>query len=428
MPNLAAGIWDRFARLSRYLHGKGFFHLLTGNFLGQFLGMATILIVAKLVSKDDFGYLRVAQGYLQFLIPLASFGVNIAVLRFCAEDRPEAERAGILSFGIRRLLIWSALVSACFCALALSGGLSPHARLAAWAAVMVWMVPLQNLSDACNAYLQALKRFVQSAKYQTFVRAQSLVLVVAATWVWGVQGFVYGLLFASAAVLVPIGYAVGSRNLWARPVRVEGFVKTSVQAMAANSLAVAMVYADAWLLDHTISDPRVVADYQWGAIFSLAAIQINATAQNIAAPYFSERSEDEGWLWKRMLAVQRKLALGSVPIAALVFGGVWVLAATLFPDYRGALPYAAVLLGRYVVLASMAIVQMGLLSKGRHGWNVGASALGLGVGLSAGWWLAEPFGALGIAWGQVIGAGAMAAATWLGVRRVFRGGAGAGGK
>lgn len=44
-----------------YLRSKGFFALLTGNFLGQFLSFTALLVVAKTLSKAELGDARLLQ-------------------------------------------------------------------------------------------------------------------------------------------------------------------------------------------------------------------------------------------------------------------------------------------------------------------------------------------------------------------------------
>lgn len=419
VPEPAQSPWSRLKDQSRFLHGKGFFHLLTGNFLGQFLSVAMIFVVAKLVTKEELGSLRVLQSYLMVLIPVSAFGANVTLLKFCSENRPEEEKQAIFSYGIRRLAFTALAAALIFCGVVKAGYLTPSAQIAGWAVVLVWTVPLQNLMDACSWYLQSQRKLVETAKLIAAVRGQNFVLAVLATWIFGMPGFLYGLLFGFLAALVPIVKAVGPTTFAVRPIRPPKFDRLSFQAWVSSSLSVAMVYADSYLLDHYIKDRSQIPDYQMGAIFSLAAMQITATAQNIAAPFYSERSHDDAWMRHKMLHFQGKLFASSLAIAVALLGVTWLVIHFIYPNYTGAVGYTAILLLRYVVLAGSGILSMGLLGKGRHEWNALGSLAGMIVGVTVGLTLLPRMGASGIAWGQVASAGAMSLVVWTGMWVVF---------
>lgn len=413
MPEQHKSLWNP-ASVGRYLHGKGFFHLLTGNFLGQFLSVAMSLVVAKLITKEELGNLRTLQSYLMFAIPVSAFGANVSLLKFCSEARPEEEKRGIFAYGIRRLGVTALSTAVLFSLLTLGGVVTPSPQIAAWGLVLVWTVPLQNLMDACSWYLQAQKRLVETARLIAAVRGQNFGIAVVSTWIFGIWGFLFGLLGGFLLALFPIARAVGKDSFLAKPYKPERFDSLAFQAWISSSLSVAMIYVDSFLLDHYASSRAQIPDYQMGAIFSLAAMQITSTVQNIAAPYFSERSEDADWVRKRMLSFQAKYAAGSVLIAAVILGGTWLLMQTVFPNYGGAVAFTAVLLLRYVFLASASIVSMALLGRARHEWNAAGSLVGIIVGVAVGLSLLPIWGAIGVAWGQVCSGFATCLVIWIG--------------
>ncbi len=71
----------------KWLYSKGFFHLLSVNFLAQFLGFGTVLIFPKLLTAVEIGQLRILQTYTGLFAVLAGFGLSTSLLKYCAEDR-----------------------------------------------------------------------------------------------------------------------------------------------------------------------------------------------------------------------------------------------------------------------------------------------------------------------------------------------------
>lgn len=76
---------SRILQLLRDILNKGFFHLLSANFIIGFLGFGSQLLVAKFLTPVELGQIRTMQSFIGVATILAGFGFNTAVLKLCSE-------------------------------------------------------------------------------------------------------------------------------------------------------------------------------------------------------------------------------------------------------------------------------------------------------------------------------------------------------
>ncbi|HEU4698108.1 MAG TPA: oligosaccharide flippase family protein [Gemmatimonadales bacterium] len=386
------------------LHRRGFFHLLSANFLTQFLGFGTMLLVAKFLRPSELGDIKILQSWATLFTIAAGFGLNTAVLKFCAENRPEAERVDIVRRALR-MAGWTTL--ACLTvvgALAGAGVLVSSKRLAAWLVVYSAVIPFGVVTAILIVYLQALQRIRAMARAQIVIKLQSFVLIAATTWYWGFAGFITATIVAYAAGLVPLVREAGRGIL--RPAGgttlPATFVHVAWFSMLANGVSTLGQNADMYLLDRLVTDRAGIGYYALATILVFAASQVTATMQTIVTPEFSQRAQDETWVRRQLVRVQWRM----VGLSILVAAAVWVAASVLVPAvygpmYRPTLGYLALLLLRFVLWSSYAIVGAVLVALGLMRYNFLVVAVSTPIGLALTYFLIRHFGITGAAWGQI---------------------------
>ncbi len=388
------------------LRAKGFFHLLSVNLLAQALGLGTILVVAKFLSPRELGEARILQSYTALIIAVAAFGYDTAILKVCSEARPPEERLAILRLGLGRVALATVISLTVYAALILTGVLASSVRLAHWMLVYATVVPFAVVGSILMVYLQALKRIKPLARAQAWVRVQSFLVVVACTWLWGFRGFVFGTIAASAAAMIPLSRAVQVRLFDRVPVhRVSGFGRLALLSVLGTAVGLLGQSADIFVLDHFARDRQAIGYYALATILVLGAMQVTATVQSIATPYFSERAADGRWVQRQLIRTQLRMTGLSIVVAA----GLYALASMFIPlvygqAYLAALPYLAILLLRYVLWSSYAVMGVALLGLGRLEYNLAAAVIVTPVGLGLSYLFLRRFGISGVAWAQVVGA------------------------
>lgn len=88
-PDPGAGLTRRVAAGAAWIAG--------GSFLMRFIGLFNTLILARLLTPDDFGVIAIGVTIMQLLQNISDFGVSHAVIRFRNADRPEFDTLFTLS-------------------------------------------------------------------------------------------------------------------------------------------------------------------------------------------------------------------------------------------------------------------------------------------------------------------------------------------
>ena len=181
------------------------------------------------------------------------------------------------------------------------------------------------------------------------------------------------------------------------------FFKYGLFSFLANGLYQLGLFSDIFVLDHYSSDRAGIGFYALALIFITAANQVTATVQSITTPYFSEHSESKLWFRKQIILNQVRMFLLSIIVAAVVY----VIARIFIPivygnDYSVTFQFLSVLLIKYIVWSSCAIISTALLGIGLMHYNVIIVSIVTPVSFLLSYFLFQTNGIVGVAWAQVI--------------------------
>jgi O-antigen/teichoic acid export membrane protein len=273
-----------------------------------------------------------------------------------------------------------------------------------WLPVYALIVPFAAVSFVAAAYLQALKRIKEMARAQVLVRLQSVLLILLATWRFGLPGFVLSSIAAFALGLWPFvrmlwrDFAEAGRIKMSAPFR--AISKFSVLGNVMNSIG---KYADIYVLGLFALDPVELGYYSLATIFVIPASVVTASIQTIVTPYLSEGSSDRVWFARSLVRTQLQ-TVGVAMLAALVarLGATGAVAVLYTPGYEAALDYLDVLLVFFVLRSSYAVLAAGHIALGLTKYNFIASAIMAVLAVTLTFLALDRYGFMGVAWAKVI--------------------------
>ena len=384
------------------LKGKGFFELLSVNYLIQFLGFATLLISSGFVNPKEFGEIRLIQSYVNVFNIIAIFGWHTSILKFCAVRSNHKDY--LLGFTFQYLFITIFISMLLLFFINISGFLTSSKQISIWVNIYSITIPFTAISQVLITYLQSQKRIKELAFAQAIIKVQSFCLIVFGTWLWGFKGFLCATIIALIAGTLPLFYKIGSHPFKGTSnLTPKGFFVISFFSALRLIFSAIGKYADFYILDHFAASRDELGYYALASVFIVAATQITGTVQDISSPYFSENAQNEDWFKNHLVITQIKLALLSIVIAILVYIFAWVVISIFFASsYQAVLSYLAILLLRYIIWSSGSILGVAQLGLGREDRNFLVKLISVPVGIILSFVFLIRFGSYGLAWAQVV--------------------------
>jgi O-antigen/teichoic acid export membrane protein len=408
--------------LGSKLRSGGFFHLLATNILVQLMGFGSTLAVAKLVTPDELGNIKLLQSYTGLIAVLAGCGLTTAVLKYCSEERSESEKRAIFRQAMRLAMMATILSLLAGLAMAASGFPASARGLGYWLAVYALAVPLNVATGLAITYLQSQRKLRELAKAQISMRILSFLCVLAATWAWGYAGFILSSIASLAIALVPLMIGAREGRASSPAGRLPpGFYRVSGFSLFAGLVGTFGQYADIFVLDSFRVDRASLGYYSLATVFTMASMQAVNSVQQFLSPYFCRRSTDKEWFRKNVIKAQAGTSALSILLAILSMGLAYAIVHLAFgPQYRPTLGFLGVLLIRFVIWSGYAILGgVAAFAVGKVWIDLVRNVVSVAIGTLCACILLPRMGMIGAAWGQVCGSAAALVFSLATVKAVF---------
>jgi len=387
---------------------KGFFHLLSANFLTQFLGFGTSILLAKFLTPSEIGEVRIIQTYSAIFIIFGGFGFGSALLKFCSSRNAPEQNQFLFNFSLAGSLVASAVSVGALVTLSHLGLISASENVTRWMIPYSSVIVFSVLTTLIFNYLQSLKKIKEMSKSQSLLKLLSFILIVGATYAFGFPGFIWSTVAA---------YLIGLASLWQwLGLRVQltaahferlppGFMWTAGISFSGNAIAIIGLYTDMFMLDHLVSNRAEIGHYALANLFMIAAMQVTGTIQSITTPYFTENSTDLKWIKRQLWQLQGRSIFISLAVSMGVFLLAWLTVKYFLGlAYDPMLVFLPILLIRYMLHAATSLFGVAMFAQGRIGLNVTIATISTSTGLILSYWFIQSFGTVGAAWAQVVSA------------------------
>ncbi len=392
------------ASLVKNVHSKGFFHLLTAKYLIGFLGLASLLFVAKFLSPVELGDMKVLQSFIAVFSILAGFGFNTSVLKMCSENIDIDRKKEIFSKNLVYTMVSMSIVIIFVLVLINFRILSSDENINDWLPVYLLIVPSMVLTNLVMTYLQALKKIKLMATIQSIIKIFGLFLIISSTYYFGFSGFVWSTIVSSYIALIVILYFI--KDDVKKPTTYKlskinfEYAKWSVLANVFGTVA---MYLDILILNSFSTDREALGYYSLATIFLLGLTYVTGTVQSISIPYLSEKSNNELEFMRVYKKYYKLLAIVSVLIGTLAFIILPYFIEFIYGhDYQKTGVYFQILVFKYIFWSNYALIGVALLSLGKMKINFYISVITLSISIVITAIFSSLFQELGAAIGQAL--------------------------
>lgn len=374
------------------------------NMLLQILGFGSTVMVAKFLMPTELAMVKTAQAYASVAVILAGAGLTSPILRFCADPLFDNKvQQMMLRKALKIIVIMSAaVVLALLAATAFFWGVSGYPGQVY--AIYTLVLPALALTGLLYVFLQARQQFSALAKNQSAIKLISVILVVAAAYTWGLHGFLFATFIVTYVGLIPLFRLTLSRQESASSSALpSGFFHLAFYGMAGTFISTLGQSSDFILMDFVGIDRIEVGRYSLASVFFLGAATLTGSIQAVITPKFTSMIADQTAFMLYLRSWIKKMIVLSLAVACVTLCVAWVLQAWFFGEkYDGFVSYLSILMIKYVVWSSYAIMGAAMLGAGiikRVTWIVVATTI---VSFAIGYPLCIWFGATGAAIAQVL--------------------------
>ncbi|MEW6249603.1 MAG: oligosaccharide flippase family protein [Planctomycetota bacterium] len=387
----AVSRWSRLREVVRTdvrrLLTTGVPHLLAALFLMQGIGILRRILLVRMLSLAEMAQMVYVTQIADLLVVLADLGICTAVLKFAAEPVSEQRRRQLYTAG----LLWggalAGAVGLLYLLATLTLPLHPDARVRVFMAMVAPYIPLAAIVRTPLVFMQARKEIKRAARFTTITQVISLVLLVAATYLYGLWGFFVTVTVAPLSNLILLLTATRTHIELIRPSRavlrqLTGFGFLSVITNGAHfASATATVVLLEWL---TRSDAQQTGPYAV-ALQIFGGMQVLPMAlMNTAFPYLSGLLAAPVRLRARMweLSLKQTLVMSGVVVAWWLSG--WCVIPIVFGAEKAPAYWPSVVLAVGVLAYSIgAPAGQTLLALGHVRLNLGIAIVKLVLDLGA---------------------------------------------
>lgn len=394
----------RFLSLLSLAWDKGLLHLLSSNFVVQFMGFGLILFLTKLLSPTELGELKLIQSYAAFFILLGSMGYNAAITKLCSESISDEQKKYDFSYAVYRSSLYSVLAFLCFILFSQFYVGSSNKILGHWMSAYALVIFFAVFGKCLLAYLQAKKMVKEAAQTQLFIRLLFVGIIFIAAIIWGYSGVIIATILSYVIGLLFFLPYVKSTDFFAnrKNARAEKINKYSYFVFIGAIITLFSQYSDIYLLDYLGVDSQDIGYYSIATIFFMAGIVFTSTLQTVVTPYFSERQEDILWVRRKALTYQGWAGLISIVVTMGLLLVSWGLVNYYYgQEYSLTFDLTIILLVKFFLWANYSIIGACLFSIGVIKEGVWIAAICSCFSIVLGYLLYHKLGIAGVAWGQV---------------------------
>jgi|GEM_PF-6449841 len=299
---------------------KRFVGLGSASLLSVFLMAVLGLLLAKILSKEDFGITRVVASYLIALSLLGHFTVHDALSSYVAKITDEGDRKYYFVGATCLVLLSSIIVATIFSTYVYWSGLW-DGKLKEALVYVSMSLPFLCLTLAYVASLQAIGSYKVYGIVTILGGTIPVMAILPLSDYFGVNGWIAGRVAANILLFLIALYVIRE---YIKPVKDKpNLLKKITQLwryariqMVSGLLSLVMLSADVIVLERMTSNLSQVANYGMALLFAKAILIIASTLGRV---YFKELSAVEAYT-SSVYVIQKYLVINLVAGLAAAIG------------------------------------------------------------------------------------------------------------
>lgn len=399
-----ATLAERLCALIQKLKDVGFYHVFLSSVLVKIVGMAGNIILARVMSKADYGTYGYILNAYSVLILLGDMGTNITTVQLCSECAEQPERqsawfAWLFRLGMKLMLVSCALV-------VLSPLFYPFKSgdLGLYTASLFLLPLLENVNRFILSNARSKLKDQVYARINLFTSLANWFFLLPLSYLFSFRGAIYSSYALQASVLLFGLYQSRGFLTFRAPTACLSAAekRTAIKLSFSSGLSViinnSLGLVDVFFLGLVLQDMTVIASYKVAANIPAALAFIPSAIDTVLLPRFA-RMQDKP---NRLLSTYGKVITAVCGVNLLVCAGAFLFGPQVMTllygaQYEDAAVCFSILIVGYFFSCVRSVSYGVLYSQRKVGVNLTVVALSAVLTVSLNMLLIPRFGSIGAA-------------------------------
>ncbi|MGG0744648.1 oligosaccharide flippase family protein [Priestia megaterium] len=361
--------------LWKWMTRVGFLHLLSANILIQIAGFGGQLFLTRIITVEDIGVIRVLQSYYSILIIVATFGINMSIMKICSEDIDEFKKRQIFSLGFYSSIVINTIVLSVFVYVINLGFFTTDKKVLKYLFVYNLQIPFFVLTSIIFSYYHSQKQVKLVSNFQSLTKISAIVVSVLLAIKLGVEGYIYGLVVCNALAFLLLFFYIKKDLVFInretiKKIEIRAIFSTGIYSFGTNILWQLLLYLNIIMASYMVNNKEAIAFYGMAHLIVTTMMMIPMTLNQIMIPYISREAKNYNKVFILLKSYQKKMVLLILPLCIIsYFIFPLFLPYILGEKYEGAGIYFKILLFTLFFWSLFSPKMNTLLAVGRIKYN-----------------------------------------------------------
>ncbi|MCI8407944.1 MAG: oligosaccharide flippase family protein [Lachnospiraceae bacterium] len=389
--------------------GTGFLYIMLSNVLNSFFGFISKSILARIISKTDYGVYSYANNILSYFLLFTGLGMVSGTLQICCEhNKNETKMYSIYRYGFSRGILINIFLGVCI--IFYSRFVEMPIQDAQYYLLLMALLPLINIIlEFTGIYFRSNYRNKEYAITYTINAALICFISTLGALKLGVSGIILASYMGPVlSVLFIYFFTTEKRKKWnvsslEKQLKREIW-KVSLVSMGVNAISQLMYLIDISMIGEYIKDEKVIASYQIATMIPTALLTFPLAVMTYIYPYFVSHINDLEWTRKKYKIIFWGMGLVNFCISLiLIVAAPQIIGIVFGNQYQDAVPVFRILSFSYFWQGTFRIIAGNLLvTQKKLKFNLIASILTAVVNIIADYLLISRFQSIGVALATLI--------------------------
>lgn len=176
---------------------NGFFHLAVSNYSVQLIVFSSHLLIAKIMSPEDVGFIKWIETLISIGVVLGAGGATFAILKLIPENKDVLIRKFLLGFALRSTFIFSIGTTFIFILLTYSGLLNDEEKYNSLFYLYSLVIIPTVLTQLLTRYYQSIHDFKRISILLFYLKLGSAVIILSLTFFFFIKGYIISTIITS---------------------------------------------------------------------------------------------------------------------------------------------------------------------------------------------------------------------------------------